>query len=246
MFCWINALCLRAVAKVRREIAGQQALIKQLEMKRSDVMQAAAMDQVRSHGRACGAQTMPALLHSVLTALQTHVSCFCIPIVQQALRCPCVLQIDLPRADGDGAAPMETDDTADGDGDNAAAAAAELDFSRLKRQHLGTHTPAERDKVAAELEGGIEETKAQLERVAPNLKVGLRAGSGGHAQSYGHCTGPGCDVRTHPQSPASCPWRAHRVPAHRSNQYIFMRLPACWHSEPTAVRIAAAGAPHAC
>ena len=67
---------------------------------------------------------------------------------------------------------METDDAADGDGDNAAAAAAELDFSRLKRQHLGTDTPAERDKVAAELESGIEETKAQLERVAPNLKVG--------------------------------------------------------------------------
>jgi len=41
-----NALCLCAVAKVRREIAGQQALIKQLEMKRGDVMQAAAMDQV--------------------------------------------------------------------------------------------------------------------------------------------------------------------------------------------------------
>jgi len=74
---------------------------------------------------------------------------------------------------------METDDT-EGDG-NAAEAAADLDFSRLKRQHLGTHTPAERDKVAAELESGIEETKAQLERVAPNLKVRLRAASQGHA-----------------------------------------------------------------
>ena len=33
------------VAKVRREIAGRQALIQQLETKRSDILQAAAMDQ---------------------------------------------------------------------------------------------------------------------------------------------------------------------------------------------------------
>ena len=126
--------------------------------------------------------TMPALTCSALMALQSHLSCFCIPSCSKlsnalAPESHSQLQIDLPRADGDGAAPMETDDTAAGDGDDAAAAAAELDFSRLKRQHLGTHTPAERDKVAAELESGIEETKAQLERVAPNLKVGLRAAS---------------------------------------------------------------------
>ena len=79
-------------------------------------------------------------------------------------------QVELPRADGDGATRMETDDAAAEDGDGAAAA-VELDFSRLKRQHLNTDTPAERDKVAAQLETGIEETKAALERVAPNLKV---------------------------------------------------------------------------
>ncbi len=37
-----------AVAKVRREIASRQALIQQLETKRSDILQAAAMDQVRA------------------------------------------------------------------------------------------------------------------------------------------------------------------------------------------------------
>ena len=88
------------------------------------------------------------------------------------------LQIELPRANGDGAAPMETNDSAGGDGEGAAAAAAaELDFSRLKRQHLHADTPAERDKVAAQMESSVEETKALLERVAPNLKVGQRPGS---------------------------------------------------------------------
>ena len=67
---------------------------------------------------------------------------------------------------------METDEAAEnGDATPAAVSAPELDFSRLKRQHMGADTAAERDKLAGQLESGIEETKAQLERVAPNLKV---------------------------------------------------------------------------
>ena len=196
------------MAKVRREIAGQQALIKQLEMKRGDVMQAAAMDQVRTT-RACHVWCTGACPHvdvACVLSANTHILSLLHTTLQRnssALAPPQVvsdLQIDLPRADGDGAAPMETDDTADGDRNAAAAAAAaELDFSRLKRQHLGTHTPAERDKVAAELESGIEETKAQLERVAPNLKVGLRAAKTRSCCTTGQCTafGTSAYVRSH-------------------------------------------------
>ena len=81
-------------------------------------------------------------------------------------------QVELPRADDHSAAPMETEEAAgEGGAGVAAVQASQLDFSRLKRQHVGAETAAERDKLAGQLESGIEDTKALLERVAPNLKV---------------------------------------------------------------------------
>ena len=67
---------------------------------------------------------------------------------------------------------METDEAVEnGDASAVSMSASELDYSQLKRQHSGAETAAERDKLAGQFESGIEETKALLERVAPNLKV---------------------------------------------------------------------------
>ena len=61
-----------AVAKVRREITSRQALIQQLETKRTDILQAAAMDQAR-------ARLSP--LQSILLSLQpaAHFPKRCVP-----------------------------------------------------------------------------------------------------------------------------------------------------------------------
>ena len=65
----------RAVAKVRREIAGQQALIRQLEMKRADVMQAAAMDQVLAWQAASFVAPQSRCPTLACTVTQVHTAC---------------------------------------------------------------------------------------------------------------------------------------------------------------------------
>lgn len=89
------------------------------------------------------------------------------------------MQVELPRRNGDGASPMETDDASEGTADcGGGGGVAALDFSRLKKQYKATVGAKERGVLAVQFESDIEEKKGLLERVAPNLKVRFIVGSG--------------------------------------------------------------------